>query len=108
MIVGWYIKLEQKMNNETVFYKAGYQFFTDDFCELATSLLVGPCWKGEGEGYDGSYWQFSCDTNYWIYESQCGPNNCTSCAEGYHWGEEANDCIISKGSFYKWVCIDEQ
>jgi len=91
-------------------YLAVYQFYETDKCELATSLPLGPCWEGEGAGYEGYYWHFTCDDKFNVYEALCGPINSgcnlTQCQRGRNWGESANECLTFSGEYYRYICIN--
>jgi len=103
MGVGWHFKLAE--NDIPTSYKGTWQYFTDDSCTLATTTVMGPCWKGEGAGYEGYFWSFSCDIEFFIYEHMCDVTNCTNCQDGNTYLEVANECITNGEDNYRWVCI---
>jgi len=108
IIVGWSSQPTNIVPPESR-YLAIYQFFKDDTCELAISNPLGPCWEGEGEGYQGYYWHFTCDDKFDVFEALCGPINSlcnvSACQRPRNWGETANECITYTGDHYKYTCI---
>jgi len=109
MIAGRIVESNQAVNESQIIYQASYMRFTDDTCTVGLSKSpIGPCWEGEGAGYEGFYWKFSCDEEFKIYEQFCGRTNtnCTEsdCQEPIWWGEKANLCIQSGEQYYLWRC----
>jgi len=106
MMVGWSTREPLPPPAERL--SAVFQLYTDDTCTLGSALPTGPCWEGEGAGYEGFFWYFTCDKEYRIYESQCSPTGCnlTECQTPHDWGDIANTCSENVGSFYRYTCIE--
>src|SRR5689334_22739994 len=65
----------------------------------------GPCWKGEGAGYSGYYWHYTCDDEGLIYEAECGTDGCDNCYPGINWDEKVGVCINYQKEYYQYTCL---
>eukprot|EP01124_Arcella_intermedia_P002855 TRINITY_DN1155_c0_g1_i1.p1 TRINITY_DN1155_c0_g1~~TRINITY_DN1155_c0_g1_i1.p1 ORF type:complete len:156 (-),score=14.68 TRINITY_DN1155_c0_g1_i1:39-506(-) len=107
MSVGWALQIEEEANaNVTSTYKSFFVYYPDLNCSgFAISEPVGPCWYGEGAGYEGYYWQYSCDEEFKIYEAMCrAADGCSECRARF-WGEYADTCYEYLGEFYEYTCV---